>query len=522
MEAACSLILSLTFLGFITILLYLYTQLWWKPERTRERLRRQGIRGPPPSFLLGNIPEMKRMAAASTPTGGGGKVDHQYISRLFPYFQRWTEIYGPIYLYSTGNIQLLYVNDYDLLKEISLYTSFNLGKPSYMKKDRGPLFGEGILASNGAQWAHQRKIIAPEFFMDKVKGMVGLMVDSTIPLLESWEKRIEREGGIAEIKVDEDLRNLSADIISRASFGSSYVRGKEIFSKIRALQKAMSEKSLLIGVPGSWFLPTKNNRRIWSLERQIRQLILKVVKDREAESVLSSSSPDRDLLQSLIDSSKSSNAYTTIDRFIVDNCKNIYFAGHETTAVTISWCLMLLAIHPEWQERAREEVAEASSGGLPDTDTIRKLKILTMVIQETLRLYPPAAFASREALEEIKIGSICVPKGVNMWIPISKFHQDAEMWGADAHEFNPERFSHGISGACKLRHIYTPFGVGARTCIGQSFAMVELKVVLACILSKFTFTLSPRYRHSPAFRLTMSPAHGVDLMVKKVQKGNNW
>ena len=140
---------------------------------------------------------------------------------------------------------------------------------------------------------------------------------------------------------------------------------------------------------------------------------------------------------------------------------------------------------------------------------------LTMVIQETLLLYPPTAVIARETLQDMKFGGIHVPKGVNIYIPVSTLHHDSSVWGSDVHEFNPERFSKGVFAACQLPHMYAPFGFGPRTCLGQNFAMVELKVVLSIILSKFTFTLSPNYRHSPSMRLLIEPKFGVDLLMKR-------
>ncbi|XP_058075250.1 cytochrome P450 714C2-like isoform X2 [Magnolia sinica] len=505
--------------GLWSMFVYVYYMLWLMPEKIRGRLQRQGINGPLPSFLYGNIHEMQRILSvekdmALSRTCNGGHVAHNYASTLFPYFDRWRETYGPLFMYSTGTMQLLYVSDADLVKEISLQKSLDLGKPTYMQKERGPLFGEGILTSNGSIWAHQRKIIAPQFFMDKVKGMVDIMVESIIPLLKSWESRVDKEGGVGDIRVDEDLRSFSADVISRACFGSSYFKGKEIFLRLRALQQAMSTKSLLIGVPGLRYLPTKNNRNTWRLDREIRSLILKLVKERREESLATS---EKDLLQTILEGANSDQIKPdTTDRFIVDNCKNIYFAGHETTAVAATWTLMLLALNPEWQTRARAEVLEVCGGQLPDVDMIRKMKVVTMVIQESLRLYPPAAFLSREALRDMELGGIHVPKGLKLWIPILTLHQNPDIWGPDAHEFNPERFAHGIFNACKLPHVYMPFGAGARTCVGQNFAMVELKVVLSGILGKFSFSLSPGYCHSPAFRLTVEPEHGLNLIIRRV------
>lgn len=139
-----------------------------------------------------------------------------------------------------------------------------------------------------------------------------------------------------------------------------------------------------------------------------------------------------------------------------------------------------------------------------------------MVINESLRLYPPVAVVSREALVDMKFGNIQVPKGVNLWTLVVTLHTDPEIWGPDALKFKPDRFANGITGACKLPHLYMPFGVGPRVCLGQNLAMVELKVLIALIVSNFSFSLSPKYVHSPFLQLVIEPGHGVNLLVKKL------
>lgn len=397
-----------------------------------------------------------------------------------------------------------------MVREISTCTSLEFGKPSYQQKELGSLLGQGILTSNGKVWAHQRKIIAPELYGDKVKGMMSLIIESTTVLLNSWKSRIDKEGGVAEIKIDEGMRSFSGDVISRACFGSNYSEGAKIFSRLRALQEAMSKKSLSTGIPGMRYIPTKNNREAWALEKDVRNLILEIVKERKETA------HEKDLLQMVLESAKTSNlGQDAMDRFIVDNCKNIYLAGYETTAVSATWCLMLLAANQEWQDRVRAEVLEVcGSGCLPDADMLRKMKQLNMVIHESLRLYPPVAVVSREAFKEMKFGGITVPKGVNVWTMVLTLHTDPEVWGPDAYRFNPDRFAKGITGACKLPHLYMPFGVGPRMCLGQNLAIAELKILIALILSQFSLSLSPKYIHSPALRLVIEPERGVDLLIK--------
>ncbi|KAJ4727304.1 Cytochrome P450 [Melia azedarach] len=394
-------------------------------------------------------------------------------------------------------------------------TSLTLGKPTYLSKDRGPLLGQGILASSGPLWAHQRKVIAPQLYPERVKGMLKLMVDSTTSMVKSWESIIESEGGIAEIRVDKYMQSLAADVISRACFGSNYSRGQEIFLKFESLVQLMSKG--LVGVPGSRYLPTKNNREIWKLDKEISSMILQVVQERSQ-----SSSHHKDLLQMVLEGAKTCGGYNGVglnisgDKYIVDNCKNIYFAGHETSAVTSSWALMLLAVHTEWQDRVRAEILRVCKDGCPDSDMLRSMKTLTMVIQETLRLYPPAGFVFREALDDIKFRDIVIPKGMGIQVPIPILQQNPEVWGPDAHEFNPERFANGILAACKFPHAYMPFGAGPRACAGQHFAMTELKVMLSLVLSKFSFSLSQKYQHCPVLRVNLIPEKGIILHVKRI------
>ncbi|RZC82633.1 hypothetical protein C5167_045419 [Papaver somniferum] len=469
------------------------------PKTLRSKLLKQGINGPAPSsFLYGNVPDMKRIQSTALKVPIDERsVKEDHISSLFPYFEQWRNEYGPVFTYSTGTSQMLYITQPELVKEINLWTSMSLGKPSHVSRDRRPLFREGVIGANGSLWAQQRKIIAPEFYMEKIK----------IP------KTAKQAQIMAEthIRVDLDLRSFSADVISKACFGSSYDKGKEIFAKIRALQEIMAKQGLFIGIPGSSYLPTKNNQKIWRLEKEISRLILKVVQERREAKT------EKDLLQMILEGANNESLrLQSTDQFVVDNCKNIYFAGFETTAISASWILMLLATHPEWQTRVRIEVSEICEGSYPDFNMLREMKLLTMVIQETLRLYPPAMFVSREAFKDVTIGNIHVPKGVGVWLPLATLHRDTKLWGPDAGVFNPDRWSQGTAGACTVPQVYMPFGVGPRICLGQNFAMIELKIILSLILSKFSFTLSPNYRHSPTCKLTLEPEYGISLIVSKI------
>lgn len=176
---------------------------------------------------------------------------------------------------------------------------------------------------------------------------------------------------------------------------------------------------------------------------------------------------------------------------LMDECVTFLAAGHETTGVLLTWTVMLVGKHPEWQERAREEVrgwSRGIKGWMPTYEEVSQLKLLTCILQEALRLHPPAYAVMRSCIKDTVLsspaGTLTVPAGCDVFVPIEYMHRSEEYWGPDALEFNPLRFSDGISKASRVAGVYLPFGLGPRVCIGQSFAMVEAKLVLALLLNR--------------------------------------
>ncbi|XP_058782079.1 cytochrome P450 714C2-like [Vicia villosa] len=507
---------SILFIGFVALLFRLYTSLVHKPNVLRSKLSKQGISGPPPTILLGNLLDVMKARPRSTPTttpNSPSIVTHNTASLVFPKFEEWREQYGKLFMFSLGTIQVLCVNETDIVKELTTCTSFDLGMPSTRKKLLKPLLGDGILTASGTTWANHRKILAPELYMEKVKEMVNIVSESCESMLNLWSSKIEAEGGVADIDIDANMRRFSGNVISRACFGSDYSKGEEIFLKLGALEEVVfSWKNRASAIPGMRYIPTKTNIKAWKLEKEVKSLILEVVKKRKEKT-----SYEKDMLQMLIEGIEKSNlTQDACENIVIDNCKNIYLAAFETTAVAATWCLMLLASNQNWQDRVRAEVLQICEGRIPDFNMLSNMKQLTMVVQESLRLYPPVPLVSRHVFNDRKFGNIDVPNGTNIWIMIISLHTNPDIWGDDAYEFNPERFANGVVGACKHPHVYMPFGVGPRVCLGQNLAILELKMLMALILSKFSFSLSPRYVHSPVQGLLMKPDHGVQLLVKKL------
>ncbi|KAI6672988.1 hypothetical protein NL676_000894 [Syzygium grande] len=473
---------SLFIVGSTCLFLYLYNLFWWKPLQLRKKLQHQGINGPVPSFFFGNIPDIKKIRmevrATKDQQSIGNRVSHDYMSRLFPHIEKWRADYGPVFAFTQGNMVIVCICDFDVAREFCQCKSAEFGRSAYVKKNRGIVLGyDSLVTSKGKSWVLQRKVIAPEFFNDKIKGMVDMMVESVVSVLEKWESQMEEAGGVASVRINEDLKSLSAEMISKACFGSNYVLGNEIFSKMLALQDLLSKQHAFVGLPGVRHIPTKTARDTWRIGKEVDRSILKLMDD-------DYNADEQSFLQALI------NNFGRGSSVIVDNCKAM--------------------------SELRAEVVEILANQAPNMDKLHKMKLLNMVIYETLRLYSPGPFLTRETSEEMKFGDFAIPKGVNVWLPSSLLHQDPANWGDNAHEFHPERFANGISSACKLPNLFVPFGTGIRTCVGQNFAITELKIVLSLVLSKFIFSLSPEYKHSVTYKLFFEPEHGVQLKMEKI------
>ncbi|KAL6332446.1 hypothetical protein AAG906_008038 [Vitis piasezkii] len=387
-------LVALCIVVWIILFIWLGNVLYLEPTDIRLKLRRQGIKGPPPAFVMGNIPEMKRiMSMAADARCSEAHLPLGFSSSTpFPYFAQWTKLYE--------------------------------GPRAFTRK--------GLITSNGAVWLHQRKTISPQLFMDKVKGNLNIMVESASNLVSSWLGLIELGSGSADIRVDDYIRSFTSTVISKMMFGSHHSKAVELFPKCRALMKDLQTLTVLKGIP--FF------RYSFSPFYPMQQIFTN-----QGKSELASDK----MAQIIMESAKTGElGPSTPDQYIVDNCKDVYLAGFEVTAVATLWGLVLLASNPEWQTRLRAEILETCGGHVPDTNMLGKMKL--MVIQEVLRLYPGVAFVSRQALKDVKLGDILVPKGVNIWIWIPALHQDPELWGSDAEKFNPERFANGISGPASL------------------------------------------------------------------------
>ncbi|RWR95694.1 cytochrome P450 734A1 [Cinnamomum micranthum f. kanehirae] len=470
----------------------------WRPLKLQLHFQRQGLCGPRRHLINGNAKEARELIARaqSEPL----PLSHDVVGRVIPQYYHWSKQYGKTFLYWFGSTPRLAIAEPEMVKEVLVNSSGAFEKLSLNPLAR-QLLGNGVVNLKGDKWAHHRKIANLVLSIERVKGWVPLMVDSIEKMLERWDKEGRDHGREFEVEVFRELQNLTSDIISKAAFGSSYEEGKNVFQLQGQQTYLVSQALRTLYIPGLSLLPTKLNRKRWRLQKEIRESLLKLIQNKKEMSRDSGN---------LIDVMVSEGV--DVDE-IIEECKTFHFAGKETSANLLTWTILLLAMHPEWQHKAREEVLLVCGPTDPPTmDSLSLLKLVGMILNESLRLYPPAVMLMREASKDVKLGNLQIPAGTQIYLPMIAIHQDTQLWGEDGGHFNPLRFSDS------RKHLgaFFPFGLGARACAGPNLSLVESKIALAMILRRFTFAVSPAYAHAPMFVITLQPQHGVHIIFQKI------
>ncbi|KAI3469672.1 hypothetical protein Pfo_026335 [Paulownia fortunei] len=340
--------------------------------------------------------------------------------------------------------------------------------------------------------------------------------------LNEWKEMISKEGGSCMVDVFPHLEIFTGAVLAQLMFSSTYTEKiKRTFLQLAELAILARLPSKIFTIPGEKYLPTQTNRRGKEIDKYVRVALTSMINERLNRNA-AAPSDNRDLLDAFLEElydgkcTKESERQKIIEDAIGE-CRLFFFAGFETSSNLLTWTMIMLSVHQDWQARAREEVLQVLGNKKEITsDDLGKLKIATMIINEMLRLYPPVMELSRLVDEDTQINEFTIPKDSLVTVPILMFHRSTEIWGEDAGEFRPDRFAEGALKAANGAPAFMPFGWGPRICIGMNFAMLETKTYLAMLLRDFSFELSPTYTHAPVVAFTIQPQFGAPIVLRKL------
>ncbi len=410
--------------------------------------------------------------------------------------------YGDLVRTNFGPFPMYFANSPEVIHQILVEDASKYQKSQVVKDVLKPSAGNGIFTSDGDFWRRQRKLVQPAFHTRRIGSYADTITRFSAETAEVW-----RDGETRMI--DEDMMHLTMQIICKVLFDA------EIREEVEQLGGAMSlifklsddRFNQLPAIP--YWVPTHLNRTLRANIGVVDVAIQRFIDDRRA-----SKEDKGDLLSMLLEAQDEDGSAMT-DRQVRDEAMTLFGAGHETTAVTLMWTWYLLSQHPDVEAKLHQELDEVLGGRLPTLEDLGRLKYTEMVVKESMRLYPPAWGTSRQPIEDVTVAGYGIAKGVNIFANIYGMHRDARFF-ADPLRFDPERFSPEREKDIP-KHAYLPFGGGPRVCIGNAFAMMEAKLVLAVLAQRFHLDLAPGHIIKPERQFTLRSRHGMKMIVRARQ-----
>ncbi|XP_026197217.1 cholesterol 24-hydroxylase isoform X3 [Anabas testudineus] len=488
---ALMLLLFLLFIAFLGYCLYL----------KHIHMKYDHIPGPPrDSFFFGHSLTLLKVMKSD------GLIHEKFLE--------WAEKYGPVYRVNFLHYVSLCVTCPETTKEILMSPKYP--KDIFVYKRLFSLFGERFLgeglvtATDHEKWYKQRRIMDPAFSSLYLRGLMGTFNEMAEKLMVKFGENADKK---TEVNMLSLVNCVTLDVIAKVAFGVDL----DLLNNTSPFPKAIEQclKGMVHYLRDIFFEYNPKNRPFINEVREACHLLrstgAKLIQERKTAMQNGDDVP-KDILTQIIKSAGEEESMTQEDEeFMLDNFVTFFIAGQETTANLLAFCIMELARHPEILEKVRKEVDDVI--GMKQEisyDDLGQLTYLSQVLKETLRIYPTAPGTSRYAQEDLVVDGLNIPGGVICFFS-SYVTGRLEQFFKDPLTFDPDRFH---PDAPKPYYCYYPFALGPRSCLGQNFAQMEAKVVMAKLLQRFEFTLVPGQTFDILDNGTLRPKSGVVCTVR--------
>jgi cytochrome P450 len=410
------------------------------------------------------------------------------------YYDEWSRQYGDIVALRLGAWPAVLLNHPDYAEYVLVKSSRNFIKFPFFFRHVRAIFGQGLLTSEGEFWQRQRRLAAPAFNTQRLAGYGDATVRYTERMIERWQPGEMRDAHV-------DTMALTLRIAAKALFDAEVERDvAEIGQAFSAIVEEIAARLRRpFRIPDA--VPTPGNVRYARGVRRIDRLVSRIIEERREQG------GDRGDLLSMLMQARDDEGHAMTARQLRDEVVTLLLAGHETTALALSWTWYLLSRHADADAKLAAELRDALGGRAPTASDLPRLRFTEQVVTESMRLYPPAWGFGREAIADCEIGGYAIPAGTTIIISPWVSHRDPRYFDNPT-EFRPERWSGDLARRLP-RFAYMPFGGGPRICIGNRFAMMEAVLILATVAQRFKLEWQSDRSVVPLPSITLRPQGGI-------------
>jgi cytochrome P450 len=414
-----------------------------------------------------------------------------------PIFSAWAKEFGDIFYYRALWLHVYFLNHPELIEEVLVRNYRNFLKDRVVRKSRW-FFGEGLLTSEGDFWLRQRRLSQPAFHRERISSYAKIMTEYADEAIAGWQAGEMRD-------IHQEMMRLTLRIVVRTLFNVEAEQTGEISAALNYVMRSATGVRMLVP-PIARYLPTPQMIGFRRAVRHLDQTVYGIIGRRRAHD------GDSGDLLSMLMSARDEDGSRMSNKQLHDEVLTFLLAGHETTALALTWTWYLLSHHPETERKLHEELDRVLAGRLPEFSDLQRLPYTARVLKESMRLYPPAWSLARTVISDFELRDYRIPAGANVVMSQWIMHRNP-MYFADPEKFDPDRWL-GESLQKLPRFAYFPFGGGPRQCIGASFATMEATLLLASIAQRFRLRFVPDDPVVPVPSFTLRPKYGMRMALE--------
>jgi cytochrome P450 len=426
----------------------------------------------------------------------------QYAEDPFSFITACAEAYGDVSRFQLGPVDTYMLTNPADIERVLVSDERKYRKPEFQDDAIGDLLGEGLLMSEGEAWREQRELAQPSFLMRRLSGLSETMVDYTEAMLDGWH-----DGEVIDVELE--MARLTVEIIVDAMFGVTIDEEQlhTLQENLEPLGARFEPDPFRFAIP-DW-APTRENRDYRAALAAIEGIVRDLVEKREGTQYGTDGDEEPMDLLSVLLRARDRDEQTAED--IRDEMVTMLLAGHDTTALTLTYTWYLLSEHPEVEARVHAELDGLLGGSRPAFGDVRSMEYTEAVLHEAIRRYPPVYAIFREPQVDVRLGGYRVPAGSAVMLPQWAVHRSERYWD-DPSTFDPDRWLDERADA-RHRFAYFPFGAGPRFCIGKQLSMLEARLILGTVCQRYRLEYARDEPFGLRGSLTMHPREAMEMRV---------